>query len=75
MSQVAEVLQACEARHYPISPPDPIEAIKLRMEQDGLSVADMVPYIGRTPMDRVDDRQQSAPSAYRFAKRVHTHWL
>ena len=30
---------------------------------------------GRTPMDCVGDRQQSAPSAYRRAKRVHTHWL
>ena len=35
-----------EARHHPGPPPDPIEAIKFRMEQQGLTVADMKPYIG-----------------------------
>lgn len=33
---IGTLVQAYEAQHYPISPPDPIEAIKLRMEQDGL---------------------------------------
>ena len=32
-----------EERHYPISPPDPIEAIKFRMDQLGLGQKDMVP--------------------------------
>ena len=45
------LVQAYEAAHFPISPPDPIEAIKLQMEQSGLTVADMVPYIG--PRSRV----------------------
>lgn len=35
-----------EERHYPISPPDPIEAVKFRMDQLGLTQQDMVPYIG-----------------------------
>ncbi len=35
-----------EARHFPVELPDPVEAIKFRMEQGNLSVADMQPYIG-----------------------------
>ena len=42
------LVQAYEAKHYPIDPPDPIEAIKFRMDQAGLKVADMVAFIGPT---------------------------
>jgi HTH-type transcriptional regulator / antitoxin HigA len=35
-----------EDEHYPIELPDPIEAIKFRMEQEGLSRKDLVPFIG-----------------------------
>ena len=35
-----------ESIHYPIYPPDPIEAIKFRMEQMNLSRKDLEPYIG-----------------------------
>ncbi len=38
---------AYEARHYPIDLPDPVEAIKFRMEQAGLTPKDLVPAIGR----------------------------
>lgn len=37
-----------EAKHFPLELPDPIEAIKFRMEQGNLSVADMQPYLGST---------------------------
>lgn len=40
------LVEMYEERHYPISPPDPIEAIKFRMEQLGLTQKDMVPYFG-----------------------------
>ena len=36
-----------ERRHHPIDLPDPVEAIKFRMEQAGLSVNDLVPMIGQ----------------------------
>ncbi len=39
-------MESYELKHYPIAPPDPIEAIKFRMEQMGLSSADMVKYLG-----------------------------
>ncbi len=45
---LATLVQAYEARHYPITPPDPIEAIKFRMEQGGLTVKDLEPMIGRS---------------------------
>ena len=45
------LIQAYEAKHYPIDPPDPIDAIKFRMDQSGLTVKDLVPYIG--PLNRV----------------------
>ncbi|CAM3877964.1 helix-turn-helix domain-containing protein [Castellaniella denitrificans] len=44
---LATLVQAYEAHHYPVDLPDPIEAIKFRMEQSGLSVKDLEPMIGR----------------------------
>ena len=41
------LVQAYEARHFPIDLPDPVEAIKFRMEQGGLTAKDLVPSIGR----------------------------
>lgn len=40
------LVQAYEARHHPIGLPDPVEAIKFRMEQSGMTVKDLAPYIG-----------------------------
>ncbi len=41
------LVEAYERKHYPIDFPDPVEAIKFRMEQQGLTVDDLVPVIGR----------------------------
>jgi HTH-type transcriptional regulator/antitoxin HigA len=41
------LVEAYETKRYPIDLPDPIEAIKFRMEQAGLSPKDLVPAIGR----------------------------
>lgn len=41
------LIQAYESKHFPIDLPDPIEAIKFRMEQAGLSAKDLEPMIGR----------------------------
>lgn len=40
------LIERYEAEHFPLNAPSPIEAIKFRMEQAGLSVPDMQPYIG-----------------------------
>jgi len=40
------LVEAWEAKHYPLDLPDPIEAIKYHMEQKGLSPNDLIPFIG-----------------------------
>lgn len=42
------LIEEYEKRHYPIDPPDPVEAIKFRMEQLGLTVRDLEPAIGKS---------------------------
>jgi len=39
--------EAYQARHLAIDPPDPIEAIRYRMDQAELSIKDLVPSIGQ----------------------------
>ena len=41
------LVEAYERQHYPVGFPDPVEAIKFRMEQQGLTIEDLVPVIGR----------------------------
>lgn len=40
------LVESYEMKHYPIARPDPIDAIKFRMEQMGLTNADMEKYLG-----------------------------
>jgi HTH-type transcriptional regulator/antitoxin HigA len=40
------LIEAWEARHEPVPPPDPIEAILFMMEQKGLTRRDLEPAIG-----------------------------
>lgn len=40
------LVESYEMKHYPIAPPDPIDAIKFRMEQMGMTKADMEKYLG-----------------------------
>lgn len=42
------LIERYEVDHFPLKAPSPIEAIKFRMEQAGLSVGDMKPYIGNS---------------------------
>ncbi|TAK55526.1 MAG: transcriptional regulator [Gammaproteobacteria bacterium] len=41
------LVEAYEARHFPLDLPDPVAAIRFVMEQRNLAVKDLVPYIGR----------------------------
>ncbi|HEY2134483.1 MAG TPA: helix-turn-helix domain-containing protein [Xanthobacteraceae bacterium] len=57
---LATLIDAYEAQHYPMDPPDPIEAIKFRMEQQGLTRKDLEPLIGtRTRVAEVLNRKRS----------------
>jgi HTH-type transcriptional regulator / antitoxin HigA len=44
---LATLIDAYEAEHYPMDPPDPVEAIKFRIEQQGLTRRDLEEIIGR----------------------------
>jgi HTH-type transcriptional regulator / antitoxin HigA len=56
---LATLIDAYENEHFPMDPPDPIEAIKFRMEQQGLSRKDLEPIIGtRTRVAEVLNRKR-----------------
>jgi HTH-type transcriptional regulator / antitoxin HigA len=43
---LATLVEAYEMNHYPIAPPDPIDAIKFRMEQMEMTKTDLAKYLG-----------------------------
>ena len=68
---LATLIDAYEARHHPIDPPDPIEAIRFRMEQQGLTRRDLEPLIGsRARVTEVLNRKRSLSIA--MIRRLHT---
>jgi len=42
------LIEKYEAQHYPIDAPNPVEAIRFRMEQYDLKDKDLIPYIGQS---------------------------
>ena len=58
------LIEAYEAKHFPMDLPNPIEAIRFRMEQSGLSPADLVPAIGVEPRLRGAQWQAGADAAH-----------
>lgn len=54
------LIEAYEARHWPIDTPDPIEAIRIRMEQKNLRQRDLEPMIGsRARVSEILSRKRS----------------
>ena len=45
---LATLIEKYEAQHYPIDAPNPVEAIRFRMEQYDLKDKDLIPYIGQS---------------------------
>jgi HTH-type transcriptional regulator/antitoxin HigA len=69
---LATLIDAYETEHYPMEPPDPVEAIKFRMEQQGLSRKDLEPFIGtRTRVAEVLNRKRSLSIG--MIRRLHEH--
>lgn len=57
---LATLIDAYEEEHYPMDPPDPVEAIKFRMESQGLTRKDLEPLIGtRTRVAEVLNRKRN----------------
>jgi HTH-type transcriptional regulator/antitoxin HigA len=64
------LIDAYEAAHFPVDPPDPIEAIKFRMEQQGLTRKDLQPLIGtRTRVAEVLNRKRGL--SIEMIRRLH----
>lgn len=67
---LSTLTEAYEAKHHRIEDPDPIEFIKFRMEQTGLTVNDLVPMIG--PKNRVYEvLNGTRPLSINMMRRLH----
>jgi HTH-type transcriptional regulator/antitoxin HigA len=67
---LATLIDAYETEHYPIDPPDPVEAIRFRMEQQGLTRRDLEEIIGsRTRIAEVLSRKRGLSIA--MIRRLH----
>src|SRR5260221_13916147 len=67
---LATLIDAYEAEHHPMDPPDPIEAIKFRMEQQGLTKKDLAAIIG--PRARVSEvLGRKRPLSIAMIRRLH----
>ena len=67
---LATLIDAYETEHHPMDPPDPIEAIKFRMEQQGLTRRDLEEIIGtRTRIVEVLSRKRGLSIA--MIRRLH----
>ncbi|MFA7241054.1 MAG: transcriptional regulator [Sulfuricellaceae bacterium] len=70
MEILVTLIEAYENKHYPIGPADPVDAIKFRMEQQGLTARDLETYIG--PSGRVSEvLNRKRPLSLRMVKRLH----
>ena len=67
---LATLVDAYENEHYPMDPPDPIEAIKFRMEQQGLTRRDLEGILGtRTRVAEVLNRRRGL--SINMIRRLH----
>jgi HTH-type transcriptional regulator/antitoxin HigA len=67
---LATLVEAYERRHFPMDLPDPVEAIKFRMEQAGLGPKDLVPMIGQ--LNRVYEiLSRKRPLTLKMVWRLH----
>lgn len=67
------LIEAYEHKHFPIGAVDPVEAIKFRMEQQGLTQKNLEPYIGSSGrVSEVLNRKRRL--SLQMVKRLHD-WL
>ena len=67
---LATLIDAYETKHHPMDPPDPVEAIKFRMEQQGMTRKDLEGIIGtRTRIAEVLNGKRSLSIA--MIRRLH----
>src|SRR5271163_3417459 len=69
---LATLIDAYENEHFPLDPPDPIEAIKFRMEQQNLTRRDLEEIIGsRTRIAEILNRKRGLSIG--MIRRLHEH--
>ncbi|NCC50343.1 MAG: ImmA/IrrE family metallo-endopeptidase [Spartobacteria bacterium] len=67
---LVHLVEEYEAEHHAIDLPDPVEAIKFRMEQQGLKQVDLVPYIGnKSKVSEVLSRKR--PLSLAMIRKLH----
>jgi HTH-type transcriptional regulator / antitoxin HigA len=67
------LVEAYEAKHWQISPPDPIAAIELRMQQKGLTRRDLEKILGsRSRVSEILNRKR--PLTLDMIRRLHSLW-
>jgi HTH-type transcriptional regulator/antitoxin HigA len=70
LDRLATLVEAYEAKHYPIEPPDPIAAIEYEMEKRGLSRRELEPLLG--PSGRVSEvMNRRRPLTVAMMRRLH----
>lgn len=70
LEHVSILVENYESIHYPIEAPDPIEAIKIRMEELGLRRKDLAEYFGS--VSRVSEvLNRRRPLSFDMAKKIH----
>jgi HTH-type transcriptional regulator/antitoxin HigA len=68
---LSTLVESYEEKHCPIPPPDPVEAIKFRMEQLGLKQSDMIKYLGgKNRVSEVLSRKR--PLSLRMIRNLHS---
>ena len=70
---LVDLIECYEDKHYPIGPPtDPIASIEFEMDQRGLTLQDLVPYIGDlAKVTAVMSRQEDITMS--MARALHKH--
>ena len=64
------LIEAYENKHHDFGPADPIEAIRFRMEQQGLTARDLEPFIGTS--GRVSEvLNRKRPLSLRMIRKLH----
>ncbi|WP_439257866.1 helix-turn-helix domain-containing protein [Lonepinella sp. BR2271] len=67
----ATLIEHYETKHYPVELPDPIEAIKFRMEQQGLGIQDLDTIIGK-PNRVYEVFNKTRPLSLNMMKKLHS---
>jgi HTH-type transcriptional regulator / antitoxin HigA len=69
---LSTLVEAYEEKHCPVAPPDPVEAIKFRMDQMGLKQSDIAVYLGgKNRASEVLSRKR--PLSLRMIRNLHKY--